>query len=1039
MSNAKSALQEKETELNKDRKLNEELKECHTSIDYLESLLQDTPELILYDEDLKKFNTKTIECVINPSDLKVPIEKIYPVIKQVTDIRDETRKYGKTLQTLQTYIVTDDNNTSYVLGLREMLDKSSKSCLDTFKEILKDITDHCYEQEKDNEKHAGYKLLCHLKNTMSDRASTEKSFNVLLENFRREILPLIIEDWNKLDVTEQALCSKIEQLFLWITFNGWNSRYTVHGTNNGLLRAVSLDIKEDLYLAGCKSFGLISKLITGPLWRLLESPGHILEINKFYKQVIDFLVKGVSDTELAVKFCNGTESPFDTDISTDDKLLQDLVKENTDVDAIVVPMVQNLFQAIHELLSRLVIDHLPGGTFWEPEEYTLLSSNSALKHNRLPEFVFGQLDQLLRYRPNATVLTNESFIMYSHNKIRHWLASLDEFEKKKTNHRKHEGRKRTKTVIQIKTLIKDTLKEPTHENATQGRPLLVGKTIKHSFSDGNIYDGYVISIVPGFSMWYNVKYEMDDAIYAFNLVDDMEKENTTTTAESFTQAQTPVKYNLPVSVTLRQQFNIKKSENEIQTIYSSIKIGNTLVFTEYDNNQLIICNVDGTDMHHIPLSFAPWYIIEIDTNTVAVSCTHDSTILIINISNSSVTSTINTSDFCDGISYNDNNLYVVIDNSIVHVMDLIGKVIRTIPVPSESILDITVDRDRLVCMDWSSIYCCLLDGKVIWKFEKDNIQDLRSITTDCEGNVYVTSVYSNTVVVISDDGKHFKEILTKSNGLDEPYGIYFDKRENFLLVCNLNDENTTTTAESFTQAQTPVKYNLPVSVTLRQQFNIKKSENEIQTIYSSIKIGNTLVFTEYDNNQLIICNVDGTDMHHIPLSFAPCSVTSTINTSDFCDGISYNDNNLYVVIDNSIVHVMDLTGKVIRTIPVPSESILDITVDRDRLVCMDWSSIYCCLLDGKVIWKFEKDNIQDLRSITTDCEGNVYVTSVYSNTVVVISDDGKHFKEILTKSNGLDEPYGIYFDKRENFLLVCNLNDGKGFLFDVKNNINKHE
>lgn len=94
---------------------------------------------------------------------------------------------------------------------------------------------------------------------------------------------------------------------------------------------------------------------------------------------------------------------------------------------------QLLFQwfKIYELLSRLIIDHLPGGTFWEPEEYTLLSSKSALKHNRLPEFVFGQLDQLLRYRPNATVLTNESFIMYSHNKTRHWLASLDEIEKKK--------------------------------------------------------------------------------------------------------------------------------------------------------------------------------------------------------------------------------------------------------------------------------------------------------------------------------------------------------------------------------------------------------------------------------------------------------------------------------------------------------------------------------------------------------------------------------------------------------------------------------
>jgi hypothetical protein len=89
---------------------------------------------------------------------------------------------------------------------------------------------------------------------------------------------------------------------------------TVHGTNNGLLTAVSLDIKEDLYLAGCKCFCLISKLITGPLWHLLESLGHILDMNRYCIQLIDFQLKGVSDTDLVVKFCNGIESPFDTTI-----------------------------------------------------------------------------------------------------------------------------------------------------------------------------------------------------------------------------------------------------------------------------------------------------------------------------------------------------------------------------------------------------------------------------------------------------------------------------------------------------------------------------------------------------------------------------------------------------------------------------------------------------------------------------------------------------------------------------------------------------
>ncbi|CAC5357670.1 unnamed protein product [Mytilus coruscus] len=259
--------------------------------------------------------------------------------------------------------------------------------------------------------------------------------------------------------------------------------------------------------------------------------------------------------------------------------------------------------------------------------------------------------------------------------------------------------------------------------------------------------------------------------------------------EAFTQDQTSVKTNLPVSVTLRQQFNIKKSGNEKQSIYSCIKIDNTFVFTDRCNDRLIICNSDGTDIYHIPLSYTPYYMTVININTVAVSCIFNRTILIINISTGSVTSTINTSGDCYGISYNDNNLYVVIDRSIIHVMDLRGKVIRTIPLPSHRIDEITVDRDRLVSIDETSIYCCSLDGKLIWKFEKDEFQDLHRVATDNEGNVYVTDYKTDTVVVVSDDGQHHRELLTKSDRLDVPWGIYFDKKGHILLVCNYNDGN----------------------------------------------------------------------------------------------------------------------------------------------------------------------------------------------------------------------------------------------------------
>ncbi|VDI17573.1 Hypothetical predicted protein [Mytilus galloprovincialis] len=193
---------------------------------------------------------------------------------------------------------------------------------------------------------------------------------------------------------------------------------------------------------------------------------------------------------------------------------------------------------------------------------------------------------------------------------------------------------------------------------------------------------------------------------------------------------------------------------------------------------------DGTDVHHFPLSYKPYCITDVDSNTVAVSCI-DRTILIINISTRSITSTINTRGYCDGgISYNDNNLYVVIARSIIHVMDLKGKVIRTIALPADKIRDISVNRGRLVVINVTSIYCCSLHEQLIWKFKNDKYKDLDRVTTDNESNVYVTDGSTHTVVVVSDDGKLYREILTQSDGLKRPSGIHFDKNENVLLVCN---------------------------------------------------------------------------------------------------------------------------------------------------------------------------------------------------------------------------------------------------------------
>ena len=58
--------------------------------------------------------------------------------------------------------------------------KSSTTVLATFKSILNDIDDNTSVSND------GLKLLANIKNTMLDRAATEKKFNDILENYRTD-------------------------------------------------------------------------------------------------------------------------------------------------------------------------------------------------------------------------------------------------------------------------------------------------------------------------------------------------------------------------------------------------------------------------------------------------------------------------------------------------------------------------------------------------------------------------------------------------------------------------------------------------------------------------------------------------------------------------------------------------------------------------------------------------------------------------------------------------------------------------------------
>lgn len=70
-----------------------------------------------------------------------------------------------------------------------------------------------------------------------------------------------------------------------------------HGANNFVQKVTLQLCKSSVVLAECKVLGLISKLITGPLWRIIEQNRHVLDMNFYYVSLLNFFKEQSENAE----------------------------------------------------------------------------------------------------------------------------------------------------------------------------------------------------------------------------------------------------------------------------------------------------------------------------------------------------------------------------------------------------------------------------------------------------------------------------------------------------------------------------------------------------------------------------------------------------------------------------------------------------------------------------------------------------------------------------------------------------------------------
>ena len=115
---------------------------------------------------------------------------------------DGSSKYGQHFCSFQ--LSTPDS--TYSLGLTEMLSGSATQVLSTFQQIL-------YDLELTSKSGSSHVILSKIKNTMSDRHIVEKNFNSLLQSYRMEVSPSVVDNWAELGEGEQQGISTLNNFF----------------------------------------------------------------------------------------------------------------------------------------------------------------------------------------------------------------------------------------------------------------------------------------------------------------------------------------------------------------------------------------------------------------------------------------------------------------------------------------------------------------------------------------------------------------------------------------------------------------------------------------------------------------------------------------------------------------------------------------------------------------------------------------------------------------------------------------------------------
>ena len=435
---------------------------------------------------------------------------------------DGTSKYSKHYQNFQ---ITTKSGDTLSFGLSEVATADASAVLKDLLKTIDSICDVLEEGDGLEDKVTNFeKLVCSIKNTMSDLGPVNPLFNEKFKAVREEMLPRIIANWDSLDekyksqlldmgnffcklhllsnfatetdkhlkTFEKAMTrddaenqyafntkesspvqliriackafhprgsdecgvaspftsalSEINETNHFASFIGNRFNILYHNAAalyfhkehidtflknwpnpNRLLKSVNELIQNPFNLACVRALAIVDKILTGPLWRLIEDKS-ILEMTPFLKALktkLDVIAQN-SKSIFEDDFFMFDPKTFGEDgqINKESAIYKKLFENHTpEVNEMTYQALEAILSAIQLILERQAKDQLDGGKYARASDSLKKSAENVPAHNKASESDFGILQHLINNKPRANIETYEVLTLFPRNKTDDWLNS----------------------------------------------------------------------------------------------------------------------------------------------------------------------------------------------------------------------------------------------------------------------------------------------------------------------------------------------------------------------------------------------------------------------------------------------------------------------------------------------------------------------------------------------------------------------------------------------------------------------------------------